>query len=121
VLKTDVYRLAWHANRAGERIPPNTIEKPPSAELAPDQKDTDSLPQYDVLDSILQQAIEEGVPGDAIQVPPGGDEATVRRVLRMVDANEYKRRQAPIVLRTSGKAFGTGRRLPIVHRSGWGV
>jgi len=121
VLKGDVYRLARHANRAGELIPPNSIEKPPSAELAPDQVDTDSLPPYPVLDAILRQAIEEGRAGDAIEPPPGATPETVRWVLRQLDAAEYKRRQAPIVLRVSGKAFGTGRRVPIVHRSGWGV
>ncbi len=121
VLKTDVYRLARASNHPEPRVPQGTIDKPPSAELAPDQKDTDSLPPYDVLDAILRQAIEEGVAGDAIETPPGSDPETVRRVLRLVDANEYKRRQAPVVLRVSGKAFGTGRRLPIVHRSGWGL
>jgi NAD+ synthetase len=121
VLKGDVYRLARHANREDERIPPSSIDKPPSAELAPDQVDTDSLPPYPVLDAILRQAIEEGRAGDAIEPPPGATHETVRWVLRQLDAAEYKRRQAPIVLRVSGKAFGTGRRLPIVHRSGWGV
>ena len=121
VLKRDVYALARHSNRDGERVPENTIEKPPSAELAPDQLDTDSLPSYPVLDEILAQAIEQGVPGGRIEPPDGVAAETVRWVLRAVDANEYKRRQAPLVLRVSGKAFGTGRRLPIVHRSGWGV
>jgi len=121
VLKGDVYGLARHANRDGERIPPGTIEKPPSAELAPDQVDSDSLPPYPVLDAILRQAIEEGRAADAIEPPPGASSETVRWVLRQLDAAEYKRRQAPIVLRVSGKAFGTGRRVPIVHRSGWGI
>jgi NAD+ synthase (glutamine-hydrolysing) len=121
VLKGDVYRLAQHANRDGERVPPATVAKPPSAELRPDQKDTDSLPPYDVLDEILRQAIEQGVPGHRIKPPAGATLETVRWVLRQIDSNEYKRRQAPIVLRVSRKAFGTGRRLPIVHRSGWGV
>jgi NAD+ synthase (glutamine-hydrolysing) len=121
VLKRDVYALARHSSRDGERVPRNTIDKPPSAELAPDQLDTDSLPAYPVLDEILAQAIEQGVPGGQIQPPNGAAAETVRWVLRAVDGNEYKRRQAPLVLRVSGKAFGTGRRLPIVHRSGWGV
>ncbi len=120
VLKRDVYRLARHANRDGERVPLHTIEKPPSAELAPGQLDSDSLPPYPVLDEILEQAIEQGRPLDEIQPPPGADADTVRWVLRQLDLNEYKRRQAPLVLRVSAKAFGTGRRLPIVHRSGWG-
>jgi NAD+ synthase (glutamine-hydrolysing) len=120
VLKRDVYRLARHANRDAERVPLHTIEKPPSAELAPGQLDSDSLPPYPVLDEILEQAIEQGRPLDEIQPPPGADADTVRWVLRQLDLNEYKRRQAPLVLRVSAKAFGTGRRLPIVHRSGWG-
>ncbi len=120
VLKRDVYRLARHANRDAERVPLHTIEKPPSAELAPGQLDSDSLPPYPVLDEILEQAIERGRPLDEIQPPPGADADTVRWVLRQLDLNEYKRRQAPLVLRVSAKAFGTGRRLPIVHRSGWG-
>jgi NH3-dependent NAD+ synthetase len=99
----------------------NTIDKPPSAELAPDQLDSDSLPAYPVLDRVLEQAIEQGVDGADIRAPEGAGEDTVRWVLRALDRNEYKRRQAPLVLRVSGKAFGTGRRLPIVHRSGWGV
>ena len=122
VLKGDVYALARHSNRDGERIPPGSIEKPPSAELAPDQQDTDSLPPYPVLDAILDQAIEDRVPAESIEVPAaaGVKPDVVRWVLRAVDRNEYKRRQAPIVLRVSEKAFGTGRRLPIVHKSGWG-
>ncbi len=121
VLKRDVYALARHSNREGARVPRNTIEKPPSAELAPDQRDTDSLPAYDVLDEILAQAIEQGLPGDEIVPPAGATRETVSWVLEQIDRNEYKRRQAPIVLRVSTKAYGTGRRLPIVHRSGWGI
>jgi NAD+ synthase (glutamine-hydrolysing) len=121
VLKGDVYRLARHANRETERIPAGSIEKPPSAELAPNQVDSDSLPPYPILDAILRQAIEEGRAGDAIEPPPGASADTVRWVLRQLDGAEYKRRQAPTVLRVSGKAFGTGRRVPIVHRSGWGI
>lgn len=121
VLKRDVYALARHANREGERIPRHTIEKPPSAELAPDQLDTDTLPPYEALDAILEQAIEARVPPAELRPPPGSDAESLRWVLRAIDGNEYKRRQAPLVLRVSGKAFGTGRRLPIVHRSGWGL
>jgi NAD+ synthetase len=121
VLKRDVYALARHANRDGARIPQGSIEKPPSAELAPNQKDTDSLPPYPVLDEVLHQAIELGVPGDEIQPPPGATRETVAWILKQIDRNEYKRRQAPVVLRTSVKAYGSGRRIPIVHRSGWGV
>ena len=118
VLKSDVYRLAHFANRDGERIPINSIQKPPSAELAPGQLDSDALPPYDVLDQILVQAVELGRPLSDITPPAGVDEEKVRWVLQEVDRNEYKRRQAPLVLRVSPKAFGTGRRLPIVQRSG---
>ncbi len=120
VLKRDVYRLARHANRDAERVPQHTIEKPPSAELAAGQLDSDSLPAYEILDEILMQAVELGRPADQIEPPPGADAETVRWVLRQLDRNEYKRRQAPLVLRVSPKAFGTGRRLPIVQRAGWG-
>jgi NAD+ synthetase len=127
VLKRDVYRLAEYANRAGPRVPVNTIRKPPSAELAPDQLDSDSLPEYDVLDRILEAAVERRQPGEAIARsespgPDGVDHSdNVTWVLRALDRNEYKRRQAPLILRVSPKAFGTGRRVPIVHRSGWGL
>ncbi len=121
VLKRDLYALARFSNHEGPRVPQGTIDKPPSAELAPDQLDSDSLPPYPVLDEILSQAIEQRVPASEIRAPEGGDAETVSWVLRALDRNEYKRRQAPLVLRVSGKAFGTGRRLPIVHRSGWGV
>jgi NAD+ synthase (glutamine-hydrolysing) len=118
VYKHDVYALANHANRDGPRIPPHTIEKPPSAELAPDQLDTDDLPSYDVLDAVLVQAIEGARGAEAIEPPPGADRETVRQIVRRLDRNEYKRRQAPLVLRVTEKAFGSGRRLPIVHRYG---
>jgi NAD+ synthetase len=121
VLKRDVYALARFANRDGERIPHGSIEKPPSAELAPGQKDTDSLPPYPILDEVLHQAIELGLPGDEIEPPAGATRETVAWILRQIDRNEYKRRQAPVVLRVSQKAYGSGRRIPIVHRSGWGV
>jgi NAD+ synthase (glutamine-hydrolysing) len=120
LLKRDVYRLARHANRAGPRIPQSSIDKPPSAELAPGQRDSDTLPPYEVLDEVLAQAVEEDLPAHAIRPPAGGSAETVRWVLRQLDRNEYKRRQAPVVLRVSGKAFGIGRRVPIAHRSGWG-
>jgi NAD+ synthase (glutamine-hydrolysing) len=116
VYKRDVYALARNANRHGERIPPSTIEKPPSAELAPDQRDEDDLPPYEILDAVLEQAIEGGLNSDAVEPPPGATRELVRQIVRRLDLNEYKRRQSPLVLRTSPKAFGTGRRLPIVHR-----
>ena len=116
VYKRDVYALAQHANRNGERIPLSTIEKPPSAELAPDQRDEDDLPPYAILDAVLEQAIEGGRNAESIEPPPGASRELVRQIVRRLDRNEYKRRQSPLVLRTSPKAFGTGRRLPIVHR-----
>jgi NAD+ synthase (glutamine-hydrolysing) len=114
--KTLVYRVARAANaRAGRAlIPERTFTKPPSAELKPDQTDQDSLPPYDVLDAILQAYVEERLPLDAI-VARGHPEETVRRVLRMVVASEYKRRQAAPVLKVTEKAFGEGRRFPIAH------
>jgi NAD+ synthetase len=115
VYKRDVYALARRANAHGERIPRGSIEKPPSAELAPGQLDSDDLPAYEILDPILEQIIE-GQRGASAIAPPGADAALVERVRARVDRNEYKRRQAPLVLRTSPKAFGAGRRLPIAQR-----
>jgi len=116
VYKKDVYALARHANRSGERIPAGSIEKPPSAELAPNQLDQDDLPPYDVLDAVLEQAIEGGLGAGAIAPPPGATPEVVRQIVRRLDRNEYKRRQSPLILRCSSKAFGSGRRLPIVQR-----
>ena len=116
VYKKDVYGIARFANESGPRIPANTIDKPPSAELAPDQLDSDDLPPYDVLDAILEQAIEGQAGAGAILPPPGATAQTVQDVVSRLDRNEYKRRQSPLVIRTSTKAFGSGRRLPIVHR-----
>jgi NAD+ synthase (glutamine-hydrolysing) len=116
VYKRDVYALARRANAAAERIPGSTLEKPPSAELAPGQLDSDDLPPYDALDAVLEQAIEGGLGAAGIAAPPAISAQTVRDVVTRLDRNEYKRRQAPLVLRTSPKAFGSGRRLPIVHR-----
>jgi NAD+ synthetase len=116
VYKHDVYALARRANQRGPRIPVGSIEKPPSAELAPDQLDSDDLPDYDVLDAILEQAIEGHRAASRITPPPGATPEVVADVVARLDRNEYKRRQAPLVLRTSTKAFGSGRRLPIVHR-----
>jgi NAD+ synthetase len=118
VYKRDVYAIARRANEqsGSERIPRRSIEKPPSAELAPDQLDSDDLPAYEQLDAILGQAIEGGLGAASIAPPPGADRALVEQVVSRLDRNEYKRRQTPLVLRTSTKAFGRGRRLPIVHR-----
>ena len=116
VLKTRVYELAHHINaRAGtDVIPQNTIEKPPSAELKEDQKDTDSLPPYETLDAILRRYVEEKKELSTIVGETDLPETLVRDVLRQVDQNEYKRRQAPPGLRVTEKAFGIGRRMPIV-------
>ena len=116
VYKTDVYALARHANRDGERIPQSSIDKAPSAELAPGQRDADDLPPYDQLDFVLRQLIEEQRSGEAVAAPPGARAGLAREVERRVDRNEFKRRQGPLVLRTSTRAFGSGRRLPIVQR-----
>jgi NAD+ synthetase len=116
VYKRDVYALARFANRERERIPRRSIEKAPSAELAPGQQDSDDLPEYELLDAILEQIVEGGRAAAAVDVPAGVSRAVVREIHRRVDRNEYKRRQAPLVLRTSPKAFGSGRRLPIAQR-----
>jgi NAD+ synthase (glutamine-hydrolysing) len=115
VYKTEIYLLAKYINRKSEIIPQNTITKLPSAELKPNQFDTDSLPEYTVLDSILYQYIELQKPADRI-AGKGIDMVTVDRVIRMINSNEYKRYQAPPVLRISSKSFGDGRRMPLVAR-----
>lgn len=115
VYKTDVYRLARYINREREIIPESIIRKAPSAELKPDQLDTDSLPEYQILDSILYQYIELQKPADEISME-GFDRSVVDRVLRLINYNEYKRYQAPPVLRISSKSFGDGRRMPIVAK-----
>ncbi|MCB0613747.1 MAG: NAD+ synthase, partial [Phaeodactylibacter sp.] len=113
--KTEVFDMARYINRDGEVIPENTITKPPSAELRPNQKDTDSLPPYEELDEILFHYIEKRKsPQDIIEM--GYDEKLVRRVLRLVNINEFKRHQMAPVLRVSDKAFGMGRRMPIVGK-----
>jgi len=113
VYKTDIFRMANWINRDREIIPENTILKPPSAELRPDQKDSDSLPDYDILDQILFNYIELNLSPAEI-ISKGFDESTVLRTVRMVNTNEYKRFQAPPILRISSKAFGFGRRMPLV-------
>ncbi|MBN2039018.1 MAG: NAD+ synthase [Spirochaetes bacterium] len=113
--KTMVYELARHINRGKKVIPVETIEKPPSAELRPDQKDEDSLPPYDILDSILEMYIEKHMSAEEI-IKAGYDGGTVRSILKTVNRNEYKRRQAPPGLKVTSKAFGTGRRIPIAQK-----
>jgi NAD+ synthase (glutamine-hydrolysing) len=115
VYKTNVIRLARFINRNGEIIPENTIIKPPSAELRSDQKDTDSLPEYEILDGILFRYIELNQSPQEI-IDSGFDEFTVTRVIKMVNSNEYKRFQAPPILRVSTKAFGFGRKMPLAGR-----
>ena len=115
VYKADVYKLARYINKDSEIIPENTIVKPPSAELKPDQKDTDSLPDYDVLDKILFEYIELQKPLEEI-IEEGWDKTLVKRITKLVDTNEYKRYQAPPILRISSKAFGAGRRMPLVAK-----
>jgi NAD+ synthase (glutamine-hydrolysing) len=110
--KTLVYRLARHRNSLGEVIPERVITRPPSAELRPDQKDSDSLPDYGVLDPILEAFIEEDLSVDAI-VDKGFERDTVIRILELVKRNEYKRRQAPPGVRISSRAFGRDWRYPI--------
>lgn len=113
--KTWVFEVARWVNRDEERIPWNTIEKPPSAELRPDQKDQDTLPEYDVLDAILELYVEQQLGAEEI-VERGFDETMVRWIQRRVDLNEWKRQQAAPGIRVTSKAFGIGRRMPIVQR-----
>jgi NAD+ synthase (glutamine-hydrolysing) len=115
VYKIDIFKMARWINRDKELIPENTIIKPPSAELRPDQKDSDSLPDYEILDQILFNYIELNLAPREI-IAKGFDEATVLRTVRMVNNNEYKRFQAPPIIRVSSKAFGFGRRMPLVAR-----
>ena len=113
--KTMVYDLARYINRKKEIIPTDTIEKPPSAELRPNQKDQDSLPPYDVLDGVLRAYVEESKDvGDIVGM--GYDESFVKDIISKVDRNEYKRKQAAPGLKVTTKAFGTGRRMPLAQR-----
>ena len=118
VPKTMVFDLCEYRNSLGACIPQRVIDRPPSAELAPDQKDEDSLPPYDVLDRILELYVERDYSAEAI-IASGMDRAQVQRVLRLVDLNEYKRRQAPIGIRITQRGFGRDRRYPIT--SGWSI
>jgi NAD+ synthetase len=113
--KTRVYQVSRWVNREREIIPWNTIDKPPSAELRPDQKDQDTLPPYEILDGILELYVEHNLSPDEI-ISRGFEEATVRWVQRRVDLNEWKRHQAAPGLRVTSKAFGIGRRMPIVQK-----
>jgi NAD+ synthase (glutamine-hydrolysing) len=115
VFKTQVYELARYINRDREIIPENILIKAPSAELRPDQKDSDSLPEYDELDAVLKAYIEQQMgPKDLLLA--GFNKDLIDRVLSLVNRNEYKRFQTPPVLRVSKKAFGLGRRMPLVAK-----
>src|SRR5436853_6040195 len=117
VPKTMVYRLSHYVNSRRPVVPKSTLEKPPSAELRPNQTDQDTLPPYDVLDTILEAYVVQLRPASEI-IASGFEEATVRRVIRLIDFNEYKRRQAAPGLKVTSKAFGVGRRIPIAQRFG---
>jgi len=117
VPKTLVYRISHYVNSRRPVIPQASLEKPPSAELRPDQKDSDSLPPYDVLDAILEDYIEDSRSAAKIAQTRGFDLDLVKRVIRMVDRAEYKRQQAAPGIKISAKAFGYGRRFPIAARS----
>ena len=117
VPKTLVYRLSAYVNSRRKIIPENTIQKPPSAELRADQKDSDSLPPYDVLDAILENYVEESSSAEQIARVNNFDPELVRRVIRMVERSEYKRQQAAPGIKISAKAFGYGRRFPIAAKS----
>ena len=113
--KTQIFALAKFLNRDKEIIPANIITKPPSAELRPGQKDSDSLPDYTILDTILYQYIERRLGPVEIKAL-GFDAATVDRTLKLMNTNEYKRNQFCPIIRISEKAFGVGRRVPIVGK-----
>ena len=116
VPKTLVFRLARYRNTLSPVIPERVITRPPSAELAPGQKDEDSLPSYDILDRILNLYVERDFSAEAI-IAEGFERKDVERVIRLVDVNEYKRRQAPIGVRITERGFGKDRRYPITN--GW--
>jgi NAD+ synthase (glutamine-hydrolysing) len=118
VPKTLVFDLCRYRNSIEEVIPVRVIERPPSAELAPDQKDEDSLPPYEVLDRILELYIEQDESAEDI-IAQGMEREQVERIIRLVDLNEYKRRQAPIGVRITQRGFGRDRRYPIT--SGWKI
>jgi NAD+ synthetase len=117
VPKTLVYRISRYVNSLRPIIPRSSLEKPPSAELRADQKDSDSLPPYDVLDAILEDYVEDSHDAAQIARDRGFDLDLVKRVIRMVDRAEYKRQQAAPGIKISAKAFGYGRRFPIAAKS----
>ena len=115
VFKRDVYKLAEYINSDSEIIPKSTILKDPSAELKPNQRDKDDLPEYNILDDILFNYIELGDSQEKI-IKQGKDKKAVERIIEMVNRSEYKRYQSPPILRISSKAFGAGRRMPLVAK-----
>ena len=115
VYKTQIYEICRYVNKDAALIPANILTKAPSAELRPGQKDSDSLPDYAIMDKVLFHYIEQHLGPDEIEAL-GFDEALVTRILRLVNRNEFKRHQTPPILRVSCKAFGSGRRLPIVGK-----
>ena len=116
VPKTMVYKLSRYVNTRGNIIPESTITKPPSAELRPGQKDSDSLPPYEILDQILEDYVEDSKSAHEIATAHGFDESLVKRVIRLIERSEYKRQQAAPGIKISEKAFGVGRRFPIAAK-----
>ena len=115
VPKTLVYELANYRNLLSRAIPQRIIDRPPSAELAPNQKDSDSLPDYDILDAIIELYVEGDKSHKEI-VQQGFDEEVVRRIIRLIDSSEYKRRQGPLGVKITERGFGKDRRYPITNR-----
>ncbi len=115
VSKIRVFELARYRNSLSPAIPQRVIDRPPSAELAPDQKDEDSLPPYEILDQVIERYIEHDESAETI-IAAGFEREMVYRILRLIDINEYKRRQAPPAVKITPRAFGKDRRLPIVNR-----
>jgi NAD+ synthase (glutamine-hydrolysing) len=115
VPKTLVYQLSRYRNTVSQVIPERIIDRPPSAELAPDQQDSDSLPDYSVLDKIIELYVEQDKSSTEI-ADLGFDEITVKRVIRLIDISEYKRRQAPLGVKITSRGFGKDRRYPITNR-----
>ncbi len=117
VPKQLVYRLSEYRNTLGNQkvIPQRILDKEPSAELRYDQKDSDSLPAYDILDAIAEAYVEKDMSADQI-IALGYDEATVKRVIKMIDRSEYKRRQAPLGIKITPRSFGKDRRMPVTNR-----
>lgn len=118
LLKTDVYKLAEHINRNEEIIPKSIIQRPPTAELKPGQKDQDDLPPYEILDEIIKLYLEEQMEFEEIKKKIK-DEKLLKNIITRIEKNEYKRKQMPLVLKLSKKSFGTGRKMPIVKSENW--